>query len=77
MARSSSPPGRPPTLAYLAQQAVGIDAECRDCGRKMLLGFELFLESYGSLSFPVFVRRLKCSACGSRNVSGRPQWPTR
>jgi hypothetical protein len=34
-------------------------------------------ESYGSVPFPKFVRRLKCSACGSRNVAGRPQWPTR
>jgi hypothetical protein len=64
------------TLDDLAQQAVGIDAECRDCGRKMLLGFEMFLESYGSLPFPAFVRRLKCSVRGSRDVFGRPQWPT-
>jgi DNA-directed RNA polymerase subunit RPC12/RpoP len=77
MPRSTAPPSRTPTLDDLAQQAVGIDAECRDCGHKVLLGFELFLERYGSMSFPAFVHLLKCSACGSRNVSGRPQWPTR
>jgi hypothetical protein len=75
MARRTAPPGRPPTLDELAHQAVGIDSECRDCGHKVLLGFELFLGRYGAVPFPEFVRLLKCS--GSRNVFGRPRWPKR
>ena len=75
MARNASPPGTPPTLAYLAQQAVGIDAECHDCHHKAVLGFELFLERYGDVKFPEFARLLKCSACGSRRIDVRPKWP--
>jgi hypothetical protein len=77
MVRTTSPPGRPPTLAYLAEQAVGIDAECRDCRHKAALGFELFLERYGDMLFPDFARLMKCSACGSRHVDVRPAWPSR
>jgi hypothetical protein len=72
MARTSSPSGPPPTLNHLAEQAVGIDAECRDCRHKPVLGFELFVERYGDMPFPDFGRLLKCSACGSRQVDVRP-----
>jgi hypothetical protein len=30
----------PPTLDHLAQQAVGIEAQCHDCQHKAVLGFE-------------------------------------
>ncbi len=77
MARNASPPGLPPTLAYLAPQAVGIDAECHDCHHKAVLGFELFLARYGDMPFPAFTRLLKCSACGSRKIDARPMWAKR
>jgi hypothetical protein len=67
----------PPTLARLAHQAVGIEAQCHDCRHKVALGFELFLERYGDMPFPNFARLLKCSPCGSRTVDARPVWPTR
>jgi hypothetical protein len=57
--------------------AVGIDAECRDCRHKAVLGFELVVERYGDMPFPDFGRLLKCSACGSRQVDVRPAWPSR
>ena len=44
MARNSHPSGPPPTLDDLAQHAVGIDAEYRDCGYRAVMDFELFLE---------------------------------
>jgi hypothetical protein len=34
----------------------------------------LLLERHGETLFPDFARRLKCSACGSRNVEARPAW---
>jgi DNA-directed RNA polymerase subunit RPC12/RpoP len=71
-----SPPGPPPSLAYLAEQAVGIDAECRDCRHRVVLGFEKFLARYGDMPFPDFTRLMKCSACGSRHVDVRPAWPS-
>ena len=77
MARATSPPGPPPTLLHLAQQAVGIDAECRDCRHKVVLGFEKFLARYGDMPFPDFARLMKCSACGSRQVEVRPAWASR
>jgi hypothetical protein len=77
MSRNTAPPGPPPTLRHLAQQAVGIDAECRDCHRKMVLGFETFLDRYGDMPFPEFARLLKCSAYGSREIDARPAWPVR
>jgi hypothetical protein len=72
-----SPPGPPPTLAYLAKQASGIEAECHDCRRRVVLGFERFLDRYGDVPFPDFARLMKCSACGSRNIDARPSWPAR
>jgi hypothetical protein len=54
---------------------LGIDAECHDCHHKAVLGFELFLERYGDVTFPEFARLLKCSACGSRRIDVRPKWP--
>jgi hypothetical protein len=70
-------PGPPPTLRYLAQQAVGIDAECRACRHKAVVGFEQFLDRYGDMTFPDFARLMKCSASGSRHVDVRPAWPSR
>ena len=63
MARTTSPPGPPSTLGYLAEQAVGIDAECRDYRHRVVLGFEKFLGRYGDMLFPDFARLMKCSAC--------------
>jgi len=60
-----SPPGPPPTLRYLAEKAVGIDAECRDCRHRVVLGFEKFFGRYGDMLFPDFAQLMKCSACGS------------
>jgi DNA-directed RNA polymerase subunit RPC12/RpoP len=77
MARTTSPPGPPPTLLHFSQQAVGIDAECRDCRHRVVLGFEKFLARYGDMPFPDFARLMKCSACGSRHVDVRPSWPSR
>jgi DNA-directed RNA polymerase subunit RPC12/RpoP len=77
MARTTSPPEPPPKLAYLAEQAVGIDAECRDCRHRVVLGFEKFLARYGDVPFPDFARLMKCSACGSRRVDVRPAWSSR
>jgi hypothetical protein len=34
-------------LAYLAEQTIGIDAECCDCRHRVVLGFEKFLDRYG------------------------------
>jgi hypothetical protein len=75
--RGTSPPGPPPTLDHLSRQAVGIEAECESCRRKVVLGFERFLQRYGAMPFPAFTRLLKCSACGSRQVFARPIWPSR
>src|SRR5438552_1401534 len=77
MACNPSPPGPPPTLEYLAHQAVGIDAERHDCRHKAVLGFELFLERYGDMAFPEFAPLLKCSACVSRKIDARPMWAKR
>jgi len=77
VARNPSPPGPPPTLDCLAQQAVGIDAQCHDCRHKAVLGFELFLVRYGDMPFPEFARLLKCSSCGSRKIDARPMWAKR
>jgi hypothetical protein len=73
----TAPPGPPPSLRYLAQQTVGIEAQCRDCRRRVVLGFETFLDHYGDMPFPEFARLMKCSACGSREVDVRPAWPAR
>lgn len=70
-------PSSPPTLTHLADQAVGIEAQCRDCRRQAVLGFERFLDRYGEMPFPQFARLLTCSACGSRTIDARPLWPTR
>jgi hypothetical protein len=67
MARPTAPPGPPPTLRYLAEQAAGIDAECRDCRHRVVLWVSRkFLLAMATVPFPDFARLMKCSACGSR-----------
>ena len=61
----------------LSVRRPGIDAECRDCRRRVVLGFEKFLARDGDMPFPDFARLMKCSACGSRQVDVRPSWPSR
>jgi hypothetical protein len=67
---------RPPTLEDLAQQAIGIEAECLTCRRRVVLGFEQFLPRYADVEFPTFAHLLKCENNRSHRVEVRPVWPT-
>ena len=71
---SGSEPSRAPTLAHLARDVDGIDAECLSCGYKRELPLAPLLERHGETPFPVFAHKLKCSTCGSRDTEARPAW---
>ena len=70
--RSDAPP--PPTLRFLSRDVDAISAHCLTCGYKGTLPLAPLLERHGETPFPTFARKLKCSACGSREIEARPAW---
>ena len=69
-----SEPSMPPTLSWLARDVDAIAAECLCCGYRGEVALAPLLERHGAVPFPEFARRLRCSACGSRDVDARPAW---
>lgn len=57
----------PPTIADCrAQGETTASATCHGCGRHVVIGTDRFPDD---LPFPDMALRLRCSACGSRDVS--------
>ncbi len=71
MSRDQSESPAPPTLAWLSRDVDGIAAECLSCGYKRELPLAPMLAKFSEVEFRVFARRLKCSACESRDVEAR------
>ena len=67
--------GPPMDLANMRLNGVSsLYAWCLDCGHDGTVNVD---HLPGHLAVPSFVKRMWCSACGSRNVSVRPAWGTK
>jgi hypothetical protein len=67
--------GPPMDLANMRENGVrSLLAWCLDCGHEATVNVD---HLPGHLPVPTFANRMKCTGCGSRNVSVRPAWGTR
>jgi hypothetical protein len=72
--RGSSPAG-PVTLGDLVREGVDLLGCCDSCGRSELLPLQDLAERLGeAFTVPALRGRLKCSRCGSRETSARPDY---
>src|SRR5215216_2234835 len=62
----------PMPLANMRQHGVrSIDAECRDCKHEAVVNVDSLPDA---LPVPDVALRLRCSACGAKNILTRPNW---
>lgn len=67
--------GPPMDLANMRKNGVrSIYAWCMDCRHDATVNVD---HLPGHLAVPAMAKRMKCSACGSRNISVRPDWNSR
>lgn len=68
---------RPTRLADLAQGKVGVFCWCNRCGHHAEAATAMLISQLGP-DFPVpeIGARMRCSACGSKDVATRPAWPS-
>lgn len=67
----------PPTLGYLARDVKGIFAWCNGCDHNAVVPLAVLIAQLGpSLPFPMIHGRLRCQACGSKDIHARPDWPS-
>jgi hypothetical protein len=65
------------TLSDLAAQGVAVFCWCNRCGHNAELATETLIARLGP-DFPVpdAGARLRCTACGGKDVATRPAWPS-
>ncbi|MBT5263414.1 MAG: hypothetical protein HOL85_01170 [Rhodospirillaceae bacterium] len=65
-------------LGDLTQAGVGVFCWCNRCGHSAEAATQMLISQLGP-DFPVpeVGARMRCSACGSKDVSTRPAWPSR
>jgi hypothetical protein len=69
-----SKPGPPMTLANMRQNGVRpVTATCEACGRSADVVVDVLPES---VTVPTAGQRLRCSACGGKQINTRPAWHT-
>jgi hypothetical protein len=62
----------PMPLSNMREHGVrSVEAECRDCKREALVNVDSLSDA---LPVPDVALRLRCSACGSKNIATRPNW---
>ncbi|KAF0137534.1 MAG: hypothetical protein FD152_392 [Xanthobacteraceae bacterium] len=65
----------PPTVGHLkSQQVQAVRLWCLRCGRSGTLSWEM-VGAADDDRFPEVGRRLRCSACGGRDIQKMPDWP--
>jgi hypothetical protein len=78
VARSASPPGRPPTLSELARDVTAILVQCDVCRHEAKIPLAGLIERFGGeVEFPSLRSHFRCSACGGRKEHASPAWPVR
>jgi DNA-directed RNA polymerase subunit RPC12/RpoP len=69
-----SKPGPPMTLANMRANGVRmVTASCANCGRQADINVDALPET---LTVPKASQRLRCSACGGKQIWTRPAWHT-
>lgn len=69
--------GRPAVLADLAKENVGIMCQCNGCRHHASVPIGFVVKLFGrKYPVPMVARRLRCSKCGSRDVTTTPDWPS-
>jgi hypothetical protein len=68
---------RPTTLADLRTADVGVFCWCNRCGHNAEAATAMLIAQLGP-AFPVpeIGSRMRCSACGSKDIATRPSWPS-
>ena len=67
----------PATLADLFREGVDIWCWCERCAHQgVIAAAELIARLGPAFPVPEVARRLRCSACGSRDLHARPDWPS-
>ena len=65
----------PPTLADIKNHGVDVFCWCNRCSHNAVLGTDLLIAYCGpGLPFPAVHGRLRCIACGSKDIHARPDW---
>lgn len=54
----------------------GIEASCNGCGRRVALDLPALLERHGDTMLDALRRRLRCGACGGRDLAFKQTSPT-
>ena len=76
MAREATK-GRPAALADLARAGVGVFCWCNRCGHNAEAATAMLISELGpDFAVPEIGNRMRCSACGSKDVATRPAWPS-
>lgn len=67
---------RATTLGEIAAQGLDVFCWCNRCGHNAVLGSGPLVTALGG-NFPVpeIGARLRCSACGAKDIATRPAWP--
>lgn len=67
---------RPAVLADLSRAGIGVFCWCNRCGHSAEAATAMLVAQLGP-DFPVpeVGTRMRCSACGSKDVATRPAWP--
>lgn len=66
---------RPVTLGNIRASGLDVFAYCNICHRnRVMSSADLVARLTPALPVPAIGRRLKCSACGSKDVYTRPHW---
>lgn len=64
--------GPPMDLANMRKNGVrSLRVDCLDCHRHASVNVDSYA---GDVPVPSFAKRMRCSQCGSRNVTARPDW---
>jgi hypothetical protein len=67
----------PPTLGYLAgdPDCTGVFCWCNRCHHNSVIPLAAMIAQLGpDLPFPSVHGRLRCQACGSKDIHARPDW---
>jgi len=67
----------PATLADLVREGIDVWCWCESCTHQAVIATAVLVAQLGP-AFPVpeIARRLRCSACGSKDLHARPDWPS-
>ena len=68
---------RPTTLGDLDGEGVDVFCWCNRCGHNAIVPIEALIGPLGPAQpVPEIGVRMRCTACGAKDVAARPSWPS-